>query len=196
MSLTDWLSHISQVTGTALARLEDPAVLEEAIADLWLGGAPLDGALQPTVSAPPTLAQARVEFGGTHWSRHLVSNADLKMWGAQLATSRADADPDAPALGVPLQAARDIARAQGGRLPTLKEWHAAVADAAPGNHSLHWGGPSRPGAFPAARSGILDGWGNAWEWTEDGLAVGGSFASPAQPDPTPNARLTSFRILH
>jgi len=160
-----------------------------------MSGDPLSGLLRPLSAAPPSLAQPEVVFGGVCWQRCLVRNRDLTAWGAPLEGIRPEASEDSPALGISLDLARDLAHAQGGRLPRLAEWQAAVAGASPGNHGLQWGGPSEPGVFPAARSGILDGWGNAWEWTEEGLAVGGSFASPPHPAPTSTARLTSFRIV-
>jgi len=193
--LTDWLSHITRATGIEASALEDPVVLEDAVADLWLSGALLNGADLCALAAPPTLAEPCVRFCGLLWSRCLASWGDLTSWGADLPREPGGADPAAPAIGVPLSLAREIAHTQGGRLPRLAEWEAAVVASAPGNHGLKWGGPSAAGVFPAARSGILDGWGNAWEWTEEGVAVGGSFASPPHPAPVTSARLTSFRIV-
>jgi len=167
-------------------------VLEDAVAELWLSGETLPGAAP---DAPPTLAMPKVRFAGLSWCRSLVSEAELIAWGGTLDRCRNLKHSTAPAIGVPLQLARELAHAQGGRLPRVDEWNAAVSGAAPGNHGMKWGGPTQAGVFPAARSGILDGWGNAWEWTEEGLAVGGSFASPSHPAPVKAARLIGFRIV-
>ncbi len=195
MPLNDWLSRIARVTGCPRTRLEDPCVLEEAIADLWLGDVVFEEGFEEALPAPPTLALPQVSFAGLQWSRCLVDHKMLAGWGVPLPHQRANTPPDAPAIGVSLALARELAHAQGGRLPRVSEWEAAVADSAPGNHGMRWGGPSAPGTFPAARSGLLDGWGNAWEWTEEGVAVGGSFASPPHPAPQTAPRLTSFRIV-
>ena len=170
-------------------------MLEDAVAELWLSDSLLERGFDPLLPAPPTLAQPDVLFAGLRWDRCLVSQRKLEAWGAPLPYRRADSTTEGPAIGVPLDLARELARSQGGRLPRVEEWEAAVVDAAPGNHGMRWGGPSEAGAFPAARSGILDGWGNAWEWTEDGVAVGGSFASPPHPSPREAPRLTSFRVV-
>lgn len=191
MSTNDWLSRIAQATGTEVSDLQDPRYLEDAVADLWLSSTPWQGA-QPA-AAPPTLAHAELVFAGLSWSRCLATEQDLSKWGGPQPAGRSPAHT--PAIGISLGSARELAHAQGGRLPRLAEWEAAVSAAAPGNHSLKWGGPSVPGFFPAARSGLLDGWGNAWEWTEEGLAVGGSFASPPHPAPVRSARLIGFRVV-
>lgn len=196
MALTDWLNRIAQATGVHVSHLQDPAVLEDAVAELWLSGEALpDAAPDAAPDAPPTLAKPRVRFAGLFWSRSLVSESELMTWGGTIDRCRSLQRSTAPAIGVPLELARELAHAQGGRLPRMAEWSAAVSGAAPGNHGLKWGGPTPAGVFPAARSGILDGWGNAWEWTEEGLAVGGSFASPSHPTPVKAARLTGFRIV-
>lgn len=166
-------------------------MLEDAVAEMWLNGTALTD--DPSVSAPPSLARPEVNFGGVTWRRSLISEVEYCELGGSLPHTRSPTHT--PAIGVPLSVAREIARSQGGRLPTMAEWESAVAGAAPGNHGLRWGGPTVSGAFPAARSGLLDGWGNAWEWTEEGLAVGGSFASPPHPSPVESPRLTSFRIV-
>ena len=193
MPLTDWLNRIAHATGTKVSRLEDPGVLEDAVAEIWLSGESLSDMDPAPSTAPPTLASPEVCFGGLTWKRCLVSEVELCAWGETL--SRALPPAERPAIGVSLAMARSLANAQGGRLPRIEEWQAAVSGAAPGNHSLQWGGPTASGVFPAARSGILDGWGNAWEWTEEGLAVGGSFASPPHPAPATTPRLTGFRIV-
>ena len=191
MSLTDWLSRIADATGTKRSRLEDPRVLEDAVAELWLSGAAW--VHEASVSAPPTLATPQVDFCGVKWQRSLISEVEYCDWGGDLPHSRTPTNT--PAIGVPLGVARELAHSNGGRLPTIAEWESAVIGAAPGNHGLRWGGPTAAGVFPAAKSGLLDGWGNAWEWTEEGLAVGGSFASPPHPSPQQAPRLTSFRIV-
>jgi hypothetical protein len=190
-----WLSRIAHATSTPASRLEDPQLLEAAVAELWLSGAALDPELTHAASAPPTLAEPEVVFGGARWMRGLVSWAQLQAWGAAPEGAPPGVGSATPAMGIGFEDARALAHAQGGRLPTEAEWRAAVQGAAPGNHGLRWGGPSASGVFPAARSGILDGWGNAWEWTAEGVCVGGSFASPAHPGPRPHARLTGFRIV-
>ena len=195
MSLTDWLNRIARATGIEVSNLPDPDALEDMVAEYWLDGKTLSSDHEPPNTAPPTLAEPSVHFGGLVWSRSLVSVHQLKEWGADIPHPKAQHNESAPAIAIPLKLARELAHAQGGRLPKIAEWEAAVNGAAPGNHGLKWGGPTASGIFPAAQSGLLDGWGNAWEWTDEGLAVGGSFASPSHPAPVKHARLTGFRIV-
>jgi hypothetical protein len=187
------LSRIAELSGAKSLALQNPLVLEEVVAELWFSGVDL---AQP-VLAPPTMVSATVWIHGRCWDRSLVTYADMSAWGHQPARGREAGTtlPSQPAAGVSLDQARALAADRGGRLPRLHEWAQAVADSAAGNHGMHWATPSASGAFPATGHGLLDGWGNLWEWTEEGQVVGGSFASPACPQPRPSARLVGFRVV-
>ncbi len=187
------LNRIAELTGKTRDALADPIHLEEVVADLWLSGVEL----MSRIEAPPTLVSPQVWIDGRCWKRSLVSSSDMAAWGHAPENGRTDAvaRPDHPAIGVTFEQARAYASDHGGRLPRLAEWTASTARSAAGNHGLIWGVPSATGAFPAARSGLLDGWGNAWEWTAEGMVVGGSFASPPLPAPRDSAQLVGFRLI-
>ena len=187
------LTRIAELTGKTTEALADPVYLEEVVADLWFSGVEL----APLIDAPPSVVSPQVWIGGQHWKRCLVTTSELNAWGHAPAHERSGTSPGPahPAIGVSLEQARAYAADHGGRLPNLAEWRAATLQSAAGNHGLFWGSPSATGAFPATRTGLLDGWGNAWEWTQEGVVVGGSFASPALPPPREGARLIGFRMI-
>jgi hypothetical protein len=187
------LPRIAELSGESVDALADPERLEQIVTALWMAGADLAS----PVPAPPSLVWGPVGFRGLSWARTMISEADMAAWGYTPSHGHAAATPRShhPAVGVSLATARAYASDHGGRLPSLSEWQAATIGSAAGNHGMKWGTVSASGAFPAARSGLLDGWGNAWEWTDDGCAVGGSFASPPCPAPRESARIVGFRIV-
>ena len=191
--MSDLVERIADLSGEPLEGLDDPIRLEDVVADLWRSGTTVASAPH----APPTLAHDTVEFSGSMWDRCLVDEVQIHRWGSWPSAGRPPAVPvlGVPAIGVDFEQASALAAAQGGRLPSFEEWQQATTGAAPGNHGMRVGVPTASGVFPAARSGILDGWGNAWEWTSNGLVVGGSFASPAHPMPRTSASLVGFRII-
>jgi serine/threonine protein kinase len=102
------------------------------------------------------------------------------------------ADPRLPVVGLTLAQARTFCERAGGRLPTEGEWREAAGPAVwpwgqasptcAHANALGCGGTLRPpGSAPAGRteSGFDDLAGNAWEWAEPGILLGGGATSPA-----------------
>lgn len=133
--------------------------------------------LNGTNVSVPAFSLDRTEIANHRWSECVTAGRCDDMGSL---------DPNLPVVGVTLDQAREFCNFAGGRLPTEPEYRSATAggpwpwgqDSPTCAHAIALGcdGLAPTGRTPlgVTSQGVFDLAGNAWEWTSEGLLVGGS----------------------